>query len=346
MSAPKSITIIGGGLAGLTLGIGLRRHKIPVTLWESGHYPRHRVCGEFISGRGQQVLARLGLEKMFEQAGAIRANTVAFFANEIRSPARPLREPALCLSRFEMDALLAKEFQKLGGELRENSRWQSKIFNDEALVRATGRRLQPTENGWRWFGLKVHARHLPLKADLEMHALRQGYLGLGVTSGGEVNVCGLFRKRPGDTGAAGLDFFRNLSDAELRERLGKAEFDEKSFCAVAGLTLRPHRASDRNECCIGDAVTMIPPVTGNGMSMSFESGEIAIEPLVNYSLGEISWQQAQQTIARCCDAAFSQRLAWARFLQWMMFNVAPRPLLGAMALRSNWLWNVMFSKTR
>ena len=346
MSAPKSIKIIGGGLAGLTLGIGLRRRGIPVAIWEAGHYPRHRVCGEFISGRGQQVLARLELQKLFAQSGAVRASTVAFFANEIRSPARPLREPALCLSRFEMDALLAKEFQKLGGELRENSRRQANNFDDEALVRATGRRLQPTENGWRWFGLKVHARNLALKADLEMHALPQGYLGLGVTSGGEVNVCGLFRKRSSDTGAAGIDFLKNLPNAGLRERLGNAQFDEKSFCAVAGLTLRPHRASEHTECCIGDAVTMIPPVTGNGMSMSFESAEMAIEPLVNYSLGEISWPQARQTIARCCDAAFSQRLAWARFLQWLMFNIAPRPLFGAMALRSDWLWQIMFEKTR
>ena len=52
----KPITIVGGGLAGLTLGIGLRQRGVPVTIWEAGRYPRHRVCGEFISGNGQAVL--------------------------------------------------------------------------------------------------------------------------------------------------------------------------------------------------------------------------------------------------------------------------------------------------
>jgi 2-polyprenyl-6-methoxyphenol hydroxylase-like FAD-dependent oxidoreductase len=345
---PKPITIIGGGLAGLTLGIGLRQSGIPVTVWESSHYPRHRVCGEFVSGRGQQVLARLGLQKQFECAGAVRSHTVAFFANENSSPARKLSEPALCLSRYEMDALLANEFQRLGGDLRSKSRWQEKNFEAEGIVRATGRRSQPTENGWRWFGLKVHARKLPLTADLEMHALPHGYLGLGITSGGAVNVCGLFRGRAGDgsAGAIGIQTLRGPIGTALHERLAKAEFDEESFCSVAGLTLRPRRASGRNECCIGDAVTMIPPVTGNGMSMAFESAEIATEPLANYSGGKISWIEVQKKIAADCDVAFSQRLAWARFLQWMMFNVASKPVLGSMTLRSDWLWQMMFSKTR
>ena len=67
MSPGKPITIIGGGLAGLTLGIGLRQLGAPVTIWEAGRYPRHRVCGEFISGNGQAVLQRFGLLARFEQ---------------------------------------------------------------------------------------------------------------------------------------------------------------------------------------------------------------------------------------------------------------------------------------
>jgi flavin-dependent dehydrogenase len=348
MSSSKPITIIGGGLAGLTLGIGLRQRGIPATVWEAGHYPRHRVCGEFVSGRGQKSLARLGLQKLFQDAGAVEANTVAFFSNEAGSPARRLPEPALCLSRFAMDDLLAKEFQRLGGELRDHSRWQETSFDADGLVRATGRRSQPTENGWRWFGLKAHARGVELSADLEMHVSANSYVGVGLTSCGAVNVCGLFRRRAGDavSAAAGLDILRGQPGTRLHALLAKAVFDEKSFCSVAGLTLRPQRAAERNECCIGDAVTMIPPVTGNGISMSFESAEMAIEPLSNYSLGEIAWADARQSVARHCDSAFARRLAWARFLQWMMFNVAPRGVLGAAALHSEWLWRLMFSKTR
>src|ERR1700682_1779587 len=98
MAAPKPITIIRGGLAGLTLGIGLRRLKIPVTIWEAGHYPRHRVCGEFISGRGQEVLRRLGLLEDFKQSGATMSRTASFFLGNAKSPVRAVDPPALCLS--------------------------------------------------------------------------------------------------------------------------------------------------------------------------------------------------------------------------------------------------------
>ena len=35
--------VVGGGLAGLTLGVALRQRDVPVTLCEAGSYPRQRV---------------------------------------------------------------------------------------------------------------------------------------------------------------------------------------------------------------------------------------------------------------------------------------------------------------
>jgi 2-polyprenyl-6-methoxyphenol hydroxylase-like FAD-dependent oxidoreductase len=343
----KPITIVGGGLAGLTLGIGLRQRGIPVVVWEAGRYPRHRVCGEFISGRGQDAVARLGLRDSFVQAGAVMACSAAFFATRTHSPVRPLAPPALCLSRFTMDALLANHFQQCGGELREKERWQGKGLQ-EGIVRASGRRAQSVENGWRWFGVKVHARNVPLDADLEMHASPNGYVGLCRLNESEVNVCGLFR-RPATTHDAVQSWqtiLRGNPGTPLHERLFGAILDESSFCSVAGLSLRPRSAAALTECCVGDALTMIPPVTGNGMSMAFESAEIAMEPLAAYSRGERSWTQAQQLIARGCDSAFSRRLAWARWLQWMMFAPALQSSFAPIMLRSAWLWRTMFAKTR
>ncbi|MEI9864945.1 MAG: hypothetical protein WDN00_10400 [Limisphaerales bacterium] len=112
MPAPKPITIVGGGLAGLTLGIGLRQRNIPVTIHEMGSYPRHRVCGEFISGRGQATLTRLGLRELFDQAGAISAQSTAFFSATKSTPPRPLPSAAICLSRFTLDAVLAKKIPR------------------------------------------------------------------------------------------------------------------------------------------------------------------------------------------------------------------------------------------
>ena len=91
---------------------------------------------------------------------------------------------------------------------------------------------------------------------------------------------------------------------------------------------------------------MIPPVTGNGMSMAFESAELAIDPLSTFSRGEIDWCEARQEGARACDKRFRQRLFWAEWLQWMMFAPALQGAIGNLALSSGMLWRLMFARTR
>src|SRR5438105_1190516 len=120
----KPITIVGGGLAGLALGIGLRQRGVKVTIWEAGRYPRHRVCGEFVSGKGQDALERLGLRQSFVTAGAVIAEKALFLPLKGSAPLRELPRPALCLSRFVMDRLMAEEFRRLDGDLREETRWR------------------------------------------------------------------------------------------------------------------------------------------------------------------------------------------------------------------------------
>jgi flavin-dependent dehydrogenase len=346
MPAPKPILIAGGGLAGLALGIALRKQEIPVTIFEAGNYPRHRVCGEFISGRGPDVLEELGLKQNIFDAGAVRAETAAFFLETNRAPIRRLPMPALCLSRFTMDKLLAEQFQKLGGQLRTGERWQ-KDFG-EGTVRATGRRPQPVENGWRWFGLKAHTKNVSLTADLEMHVGRHGYVGLCRLEGGKVNVCGLFRRAGAvEFPKSGFDFLRGNPGSALNERLAGAVFDENSFCSVAGLSfIKQRRATDKSECCVGDALAMIPPVTGNGMSLAFESAQKAATPLAAYSRGEMPWTGAREAVAKSCGEAFFRRLAWAKWLQTVLLSPFWQNFLFAIASRSDWFWRTAFEKTR
>jgi len=115
---------------------------------------------------------------------------------------------------------------------------------------------------------------------------------------------------------------------------------------VAGLALRPQRAASRAECCIGDAITMIPPVTGNGMSMAFESAELAVEPLAAWSRSEISWAATRSAVARRCDAAFARRLAWAKWLQRLLLAPSLQNALVNLASHSDWFWRMAFERTR
>lgn len=344
MAALKPIQIVGGGLAGLTLGIALRKKEIPVVIFEAGNYPRHRVCGEFINGRGLEILETLGLKQKLLNAGAVEARSAIFFSETSKSRTRRLPKPALCLSRLAMDKLLADEFQNLGGELRIGER---KNDFGEGIVRASGRKLQPVENGWRWFGLKAHAKNVPLEADLEMHVGKNFYVGLCKLSGDKVNVCGLFRcNGENNLPKNGFNLLRGNVGTFLHQRLAKADFDENSFCSVAGLSLKPQRASNRNEVCIGDALTMIPPVTGNGMSLAFESARLAVEPLTSFHRGEISWNETHREIAFALDKNFSKRLRWANWLQQLMFSPLLQTPFGKFLFQSEAFWKIMFAKTR
>ncbi|HWQ90488.1 MAG TPA: FAD-dependent monooxygenase [Clostridia bacterium] len=346
MGATKPITIVGGGLAGLTLGIALRRRGIPVTLFEVKPYPRHRVCGEFISGRGLSILDRFGLAKPAFAAGAQLARSVVLHWAGGISPARHLPAPALSISRYELDALLARVFVAAGGDLCHH-RWRGG-FDREGLVCAAGRVPHTAEGGWRWFGLKVHATGVELAADLELHARSDGYVGLSRLSGGRTNVCGVFRRRAGQPQGP-VEWRQVLSGpagTRLHQVLKRAELVEGTFCSVAGLNFPRALPMPDGTMRIGDALAMIAPATGNGMSMAFESAELALSPLVQYSLGQRSWAQAQALVAQGCRDLFSSRLLWGQRLQrLLLFRLLPGSLAGAL-LSSTKVWQVFVQHTR
>jgi 2-polyprenyl-6-methoxyphenol hydroxylase-like FAD-dependent oxidoreductase len=206
--------------------------------------------------------------------------------------------------------------------------------------------LRAPDDQWRWFGLKIHARNVTLAADIEMHVTPDGYVGVCRLPGNEANVCGLFRRLVAESGASSAprQLLAGREGSVLRKRLEAAEFDGPSFCSVAGLSLEPVAARP-DECCVGDALTMIPPVTGNGMSMAFESAGLALEPLVGYSAGASSWDGTRLEIARRYRQAFSSRLRWAKWLHAFLFSKL-FSLVDGSALRSELLWRTLFRHTR
>lgn len=347
MHTRKSITIVGGGLAGLALGIGLRRREVPVVICEAGKYPRHRVCGEFISGRGLEVLDWLGLRECLEAAGTSTAHSSKFFVGERPLPEHELPTPALCVSRFVLDALLADEFLKLGGELRTETRWTHPVFG-EGIVRATGRRPQGEQAGARWFGLKAHVRNVTLQADLEMYLAGNSYVGLCRLPNGEVNVCGLFRRSKSEASLPqnGVERLCHESAIVLSERLRGAVWDEDSFCSVGGLPFREKPEWSTVEVRIGDALAMIPPATGNGMSLAFESAGLAVEPLTAYSDGTMDWAATCRAISKASRRAFSARLYWAGWLHTALFKPVLRDRMLPPFASSELLWRLCFRVTR
>ena len=160
----------------------------------------------------------------------------------------------------------------------------------------------------RWIGLKCHVLGLDLQADLEMHLASNGYVGLAKVEQDKINVCGLFRLDSSLSGkgiqtlerylrAGGLDL--------LAARIFAARVDAESFLGVAGFRLGRQRHAD-GIAPLGDAWAMIPPFTGNGMSMAFESAELAAEPLQEWQMGREMWSETldadfQETERSICE---------------------------------------------
>jgi 2-polyprenyl-6-methoxyphenol hydroxylase-like FAD-dependent oxidoreductase len=138
---------------------------------------------------------------------------------------------------------------------------------------------------------------------------------------GEVNICGLFRRRALCAKGANLllGYLQAASLAPLATRLDRARLDMTSFCAVAAINF--DRAVSRDErLCLGDASAMIPPFTGNGMAMAFQSAELALDPLQAFARHEQSWTATRQSIDRALRRRFRVRLATADALHPFLLN--------------------------
>ena len=61
MEARFDVVIVGGGLAGLTSAIHLSKSGLKVSLIEKNEFPKHKVCGEYISNEVLSYFDSLGL---------------------------------------------------------------------------------------------------------------------------------------------------------------------------------------------------------------------------------------------------------------------------------------------
>jgi len=321
----KEMTIAGGGLAGLALAVALRRRDVPVTVLEAGTYPRHRVCGEFISGVSKQSLESLGIRDLFDDALHHRTLCWHEGGRVIRRDTLP--ESAFGISRFVLDERLKQRVEALGGVVKTGVRVRPDPA--EGLLWAAGRRPRRGP----WIGLKAHLRGVPVAADLEMHTGTNGYVGLAGVEDGWVNACGLFLLDR-DIAAKGADLLPAYlvagGNPKLAAILRQAEWRENSFSSVAGFDLG-RQPPVPGLLCLGDAESMIPPFTGNGMTMAFQAAECACGPIAAWATGDLAWQAAVNQVRQALHRRFRRRLTVAGLLHRALFDESGRSLLHSLA---------------
>ncbi len=116
------LAIIGGGPAGTSAAITAARMGAKVALFEARDFPRHKVCGEFVSAESLDLLAGLVQDvpetaELLARAPVIKRTRLLFGGRVIEVEVSP---PALSISRYDLDALLWNAAQLAGVEVRPN----------------------------------------------------------------------------------------------------------------------------------------------------------------------------------------------------------------------------------
>ncbi|MBC7979643.1 MAG: NAD-binding protein [Armatimonadetes bacterium] len=324
----QPITIIGGGLTGLSLAIALRKNGIPVILHEAGIYPRHRVCGEFISGILQKTLNALGIADLFHDC-RYHTDFTWFSANQLLRQSL-LPTPALGISRYVLDDRLQKLATDLGVEIKTRSR-QKPDPGKAGLIWTAGRKPVKGE----WLGLKAHLRDLDTSQHLEMHNGPFGYLGIAPIEDGLSNVCGLFKidRTISQTHQNLLvAYLSKNGNTHLAKKFKTATWRENSFTAVAGFELG-RQIPTPGILSLGDSYAIIPPYTGNGMTMAFQSAEIALPHLLTFSRNQTPWSTTCAKIEKKIHEKFHTRLTASKFLHPFLLQPKARTFLKHLPLR-------------
>lgn len=110
---PLDLAIIGGGPAGTAGALEARQHGLQVAIWESGRFPRHKVCGEFVSSESLPWLQR-EIPTAMARSAVIRR--VEFIARGGRRHSLALPSTARGLSRFVLDEALWQAAIRRGAE--------------------------------------------------------------------------------------------------------------------------------------------------------------------------------------------------------------------------------------
>ncbi len=224
----QKILIIGGGVAGSSLAIRLRRQGWEVCIVEKDKFPRHKLCGEFVSPECFSHFEELDVLDSISNIGGEAIFETRFFSESGRSVAVPSKwfsggmGGALGISRSEMDYCLLEKARESGAEVLEgrrvtnisldgkriesivtkNDRGETLNKTADLIVDATGRarvlsKLLEKKTRQRHRAKKI--KHVAFKAHLEnvnlekgiceIYFFRGGYGGLNYVENGVANHC-------------------------------------------------------------------------------------------------------------------------------------------------------------
>ena len=322
------LAVIGAGPAGASAAITGIREGLSVALLEAGSFPRHKVCGEFISGEALPILeSLLPDDELLARAPRIKTARV-FLDNRVADFA--VEPAATSLSRYELDRRLWERAIAQGVRASHRVRVtavrkhrsfftiesEGTAMRARAVINATGRwsnlSRSQGEISERWLGLKQHFIEDDAGLNCDLYFFHGGYCGVQALGDGTVNVAAMVR----------ADVARNLAGAFEQNRELKRRSREwrpaTEAVATSPLLFTAPRTSEGGTVLAGDAAAFIDPFAGDGISMALHSGRLAAITLVLYLRGDCSLEAALEQYDRAYRDLVQPALkAAARLRRWL-----------------------------
>src|SRR5512138_3825836 len=104
----RRVEIVGAGPAGASAAIAARNHGAAVELYDHSRFPRHKVCGEFLSPEILPLLENLNASTQFQAEAPARITRMSIHLGRASKISR-LPEPGYGLSRYALDRLLFEQ---------------------------------------------------------------------------------------------------------------------------------------------------------------------------------------------------------------------------------------------
>jgi flavin-dependent dehydrogenase len=336
------VIIIGGGLAGLCNAIHLSKFGKKVLLIEKNEYPKHKVCGEYISNEVLPYLAFLDINPFNFGAVKIDNFQLSTTKNKLISAKLPLG--GFGISRYTLDFELAKKAKKNGVIILQDEvltvdfkkdvfyieTKENKVFKSKIAIGAFGKRSLLDVKMERDFikkkspylGVKIHVKGIFPEDLVALHNFKGGYCGVSKVENNAINLCYI-------TNYSAFKKYKNIDDFQ-ENVVFKNQFLKEIFkntkplfekpLSISQISFETKNPIEKHLIMCGDSAGMIHPLCGNGMSMAIQSAQIASKLILNYYEGVISSRSdLEKLYLRQWNKQFKWRLKSGHFIA-MLFR--------------------------
>jgi flavin-dependent dehydrogenase len=333
------IIIAGGGLSGLTAAILFSR-KSKVLFIDPDGYPRHKMCGEYLSNEVIDFLKTIEID--LDQESSVNLEYLNFTTSNHHPLTCRLPQGGKGISRYHLDHLLYKKAVEQATFLQDkviNATFKNDTFQVKTATQklsckqflmATGKRSLLDKKLDRnfirqkspWLAVKMHYEHDMDDNLVELHNFEGGYAGVSKVENGHVNLCYLASYESFKRYKNVDDFNKEVlsKNKSLHVFLKNAQPVWEQPITISQISFEKKKPVENHIVMLGDTAGLIHPLCGNGMAMAIHSAKIAHEELQPFLEGQINRVQALDNYAVTWKKTFHKRLKIGRILQGILLN--------------------------